>query len=44
MAKARDTLVNLHRVWRRPVHIETSEDERPRLLCYDGAEHKSARL
>ena len=43
MAKARDTLVNLHRVWRRPVHIETSEDDR-RLLSYDGAEHKSARL
>ena len=44
VAKARDTLVNLHRVWRRPVHIETSEDDRPRLLSYDGAEHKSARL
>ena len=44
VAKARDTLQNLHRVWRRPVHIETSEDERPRLLSYDGTEHKSTRL
>jgi stage V sporulation protein R len=43
--KARDTLRNLHRLWRRPVHLETAEeDERGRLLSYDGAEHKSVRL
>jgi stage V sporulation protein R len=30
VTRARDTLKNLHRVWRRPVHLETSEDERPR--------------
>jgi stage V sporulation protein R len=42
--KARDTLKNLHRVWRRPVHIETVDDERGRLLSYDGVEHKSTRL
>jgi stage V sporulation protein R len=42
--KARDTLQNLHRVWRRPVHVETSEDERKHLLSFDGAEHKSTRL
>ena len=44
VAKARDTLQNLHRVWRRPVHIETSEDERKHLLSFDGTEHKSTRL
>jgi stage V sporulation protein R len=42
--KARDTLKNLHRIWRRPVHIETMDDERGRLLSYDGAEHKTTRL
>jgi stage V sporulation protein R len=42
--KAKDTLKNLHRIWRRPVHIETVEDERGRLLSYDGTEHKSVKL
>ena len=43
--KARDTLRNLHRLWRRPVHLETAEeDDRGRLLSYDGSEHKSSRL
>jgi stage V sporulation protein R len=42
--RARDTLKNLNRLWRRPVHIETVEDDRGRLLSYDGTEHKSARL
>src|SRR5688572_20315144 len=43
-SRARDTLENLHRVWRRPVHLETAEEERPRLLSYDGKEHKATRL
>ena len=42
--KARDTLRNLNRLWRRPVHVETVEDDRARMLSYDGAEHKAARL
>jgi len=42
--KARDTLKNLHRLWRRPVHLETMEDDRGRLLSFDGEESKSARL
>jgi stage V sporulation protein R len=44
LEKARDTLRNLHRLWRRPVHVETVEDGRDRLLSFDGAEHKSTRL
>jgi stage V sporulation protein R len=44
MDKARDTLKNLHRLWRRPVHLETVEDDRGRLLSYDGTEHKNVRL
>ena len=41
--KAKDTLKNLHRLWRRPVHLETVEDGRERLLSFDGSEHKSTR-
>jgi stage V sporulation protein R len=44
LEKARDTLRNLHRIWRRPVHIETADDEHGRLLTYDGTEHKLTRL
>jgi stage V sporulation protein R len=42
--KAKDTLVNLHRVWRRPVHLETADEEQGRLLSYDGTDHKWVRL
>jgi stage V sporulation protein R len=42
--KAKDTLKNLHRIWRRPVHVETVHEDRPRLLGFDGAEHKVTRL
>ena len=42
--KAKDTLVNLHRVWRRPVHLETADEEQGRLLSYDGTEHRWVRV
>ena len=42
--KAKDTLKNLHRLWRRPVHIETQDDDRPRVISFDGTETKSVRL
>ncbi len=32
------TLENVHAMWRRPVHIETREGGKPRLLSYDGKE------
>jgi hypothetical protein len=31
-------------VWRRPVHLETVDDDRGRLITYDGSEHKSTKL
>lgn len=40
VADARDTLVNLQRLWRRPVHIETVLDNHVTILSYDGSEHK----
>ena len=39
--KARDTLKNLHRIWHRPVHMETVADDRALLLSFDGTDHKS---
>lgn len=36
---ARDTLRNLHRIWTRPVHIETVIDEKKRLLTFDGRDY-----
>ncbi|WP_339727123.1 SpoVR family protein [uncultured Gimesia sp.] len=36
---AQDTLVNLHRIWKRPVNIETVVDDRPTILSYDGKTH-----
>lgn len=36
---ALDTLVNLHRLWRRPIHIETVLDGTRTVLSYDGSQH-----
>ena len=36
---ARDTLVNLCRVWRRPVNILTKVEDKGKLLSYDGKSH-----
>jgi stage V sporulation protein R len=38
---ATDTLTNLHRLWGRPVHIETVLSEEPTVLSYDGTKHQS---
>ena len=36
---AQDTLRHLHRLWTRPVHLETCVDGRPTLLSFDGTDH-----
>ncbi|MBK6849920.1 MAG: SpoVR family protein [Proteobacteria bacterium] len=36
---ARDTLVNLHRIWRRPVSLATRVEDLPKLLRFDGRDH-----
>ena len=41
---ARDTLVNLYRLWTRPVHIETVIDDVKTTLSYDGHEHKTTQV
>jgi stage V sporulation protein R len=37
---AQDTLTNLHRLWGRPVHIETVVDDEATVLSYDGNHHE----
>jgi stage V sporulation protein R len=37
---ARDTLVNVFKIWGRPVHLETSADKRRKVLTYNGARHE----
>ena len=36
---AQDTLRHLHRLWTRPVHIETIADGRTTLFSFDGSDH-----
>jgi stage V sporulation protein R len=40
ITSARDTLENVHRMWQRPVHIETVLDEKVAILSYDGLNHE----
>jgi stage V sporulation protein R len=41
---ARDTLRNLHKIWTRPVHLETVIDEKKRLLSFDGRDYGERRI
>ncbi len=36
---AQDTLKHLHRLWTRPVHLESCVEGRPTLLSFDGSDH-----
>jgi stage V sporulation protein R len=36
---AKDTMVNIHKIWKRPVHVETKIGERKVLLTFNGKEH-----
>jgi stage V sporulation protein R len=37
---AKETLRNLHRLWSRPVHLETVLEESRTVISFDGAEHE----
>jgi len=41
---SRDTLANLHRIWKRPVHVETLKEGKRVRLTYDGKEHRERLL
>ena len=36
---AQDSLRNLHKLWQRPVHIETVLDDKPAVISFDGSTH-----
>jgi len=44
MNYSRDTLANLHRIWTRPVHLETVLEGTRRLLTYDGRDHSMRKI
>jgi stage V sporulation protein R len=39
---AQDTLTNLYKLWKRPVHIETVLEDLKTIISYDGHEHSQA--
>ena len=41
---SRETLVNLQRVWKRPVHVETKKEGKRVCLTFDGKEHRERNL
>ncbi len=41
---ARDTLRSLHKIWTRPVHIETVLDEKKQLWSFDGRDYSERRV
>jgi stage V sporulation protein R len=44
MDYARDTMRNLHKIWTRPIHLETLIDEKKRLLSFDGSDFTERRI
>ncbi len=41
---ARETLVNVHRLWKRPVHVETVKEEKKTRLSFDGKEAQAVNI
>jgi stage V sporulation protein R len=44
MDYANDTMRNLHKIWTRPIHLETAIEEDPYLLTFDGKELKKKKM
>ena len=44
MDYARETLKNLYAFWKRPIHLETCVEDVPKLITFDGAEHRERRI
>lgn len=44
MDYARDTMRNLHKLWTRPIHLETMMDDKKRLMTFDGYEMTQTRI
>lgn len=44
LTKAKDTLINLQKCWKRPVHIQTKIQEQYRLLSFDGKDYSERNM
>ncbi|HMO56553.1 MAG TPA: SpoVR family protein [Roseiflexaceae bacterium] len=44
MDYARDTMRNIHRIWTRPIHLETMIDDKKRLLTFDGRDFSERKI
>jgi stage V sporulation protein R len=44
LEEARDTLKNLHRLWQRPVNLQTMVDDSHKLISYDGDKFKEEEI
>jgi stage V sporulation protein R len=44
MDYARDTMRNIHRIWTRPVHLETMVDDKKRLISFDGRDFSERKI
>src|SRR5215212_8649370 len=44
MDYARDTLRNIHKIWTRPVHLETVVDDKKRLITFDGKDFSERKI
>jgi stage V sporulation protein R len=44
MDYARDTMRNIYKLWTRPIHLETSVDDKRRLITFDGKDFSERKL
>jgi stage V sporulation protein R len=44
MDYARDTMRNIHKIWTRPVHLETMVEDKRRLISFDGRDYSERKI
>lgn len=44
MDYARETMRNIHKIWTRPVHLETLIDDKRRLISFDGKDYSERKI
>ena len=44
MDYGRDTMRNIHKLWSRPVHLETVVDDKKRLISFDGKDFSERKI
>jgi stage V sporulation protein R len=44
MDYARDTMRNLHKIWTRPIHLETVVNKQPKIISFDGTDFRENKI